>query len=393
MNSETVRARDLLERLVRIPSVNPAMGGDGESEVARFLADVFRGAGIEVSLIEVLEGRPNVIATLPGAEDAGILLFEAHLDTVAPPPGGLPIRAEQDRLYGRGACDTKASGAAMVAAMLALVGERARRPTIVFAGVVDEETVMSGSRALIDQLARGLDGAVVGEPTSLHPIRAHNGLARFRVTARGRPAHTSKAYLGRNAVVDLAAFIVRVAEELIPRGEARPHPLTGPALLTPAVVAGGTAPNVVPDRAEVVFDRRVSPGQSVEEALTEVDDIMATCSQLGSDLVREEPFVDLPPVETPADHPMITVAEQATSAVLGNEIVAGGVPYGTDASNLSGRGGIPCVVLGPGSIDQAHTDDEWVSLDQVDAAVDVYVGITRLFAEQAAPAARRKGAS
>jgi succinyl-diaminopimelate desuccinylase len=382
-------ASDLVEDLVCIPSVNPEMAGTGEAEVAQFIADLFEQNGIDASLIEVLEGRPNVIATLPGADGTPTLLFEAHLDTVSLPPSGLEVRVNDGRLYGRGACDTKGSAAAMIVAMFRLSRSDGPRPTVVFAGVIDEETVMTGSRSLLDQVPR-VDAAVVGEPTSLRPVRAHNGLARFRVTAKGASAHTSVAHLGKNAVLALSAFIARAAETVIARCAEREHPLTGRALLTPAIISGGTAPNLVPDCAEVVFDRRIAPGESVDGALAAIDEVIAWCAESGHELLREEPFVDLPPVEVASNEPIIAVTESAVEAVVGRRLTATGVPYGTDASNLTGRGSIPSVVVGPGSIDQAHTDDEWVSLDEVEQAVEVYVGIARSFAASFASHTRRE---
>lgn len=377
---EAITASDLVNDLVRIPSVNTALEGPGEAEIARFIADVFEQNGIEASLVEVLDGRPNVIATLRGTEGAPTLLFEAHLDTVPIPPRGLDVRIEEGRLYGRGACDTKGSGAAMIIAMLRLALSDEPRPTLIFAGVVDEETAMTGSRALLDQVGH-VDAAVVGEPTSLQPIRAHNGLLRFRVTAAGESAHTSVAQLGRNAIVPLATFIVRAAETVMTRCAERNHALTGRALLTPAIVAGGTAPNLVPDRAEVVFDRRMAPGESTEGALAEIDEVITWCARLGHELVREEPFIDLPAVEVGPGEPIVAATESAVAAVVGGPVSTGGVPYGTDASNLTGRGSIPAVVIGPGSIDQAHTDDEWVSLDEVDLAAELYIAVARTFVD------------
>lgn len=378
MRSTQVDAVDLLEELVRLDSANPAMGGPGEGRVAARLAEILRGIGCTVSTPEVADGRQNVIASLSGKGEGPVLLLEAHLDTVAQPRHGLPVRRSGGRLIGRGACDTKGSCAAMVAA-IARLAEIDDRPSVVFAGAVDEEVAMTGSRALVDQLPH-VDGAVIGEPTSLVPVRVHNGLARFRVTARGRAAHTSRADLGVNAVAAAARAVLAIQDRLVPRLQARAHPLAGPALATAAVIRGGVAPNLVPDWCEILLDRRLGPGEDPGAALAEIDELLDELRSAGDQLERDEPSLLLPAVETAAGHPLVQVAEEAASAVLGRPIQAGGVPYGTDASNLSGVGGIPCVVLGPGSIDQAHTDDEWVSLDEVGQAVDIYVELARRFA-------------
>jgi acetylornithine deacetylase len=374
---------ELLEELVRIDSVNPAMGGPGELEIVARLAEVLRDLGLEVSTLEVVDGRRNLIATLPGAPGAPTLLLEAHLDTVAMPEGGLAVSRIGDRLVGRGTCDTKGSAAAMVAAIAQLASSGDERASVVFAGVADEEHVMLGSRAIVDQLPP-VDAAVVGEPTSLEPVRVHNGLARITIETHGRSAHTSRAHLGVNAISAAARVVSALQDRLLPLLEARAHPLAGPALLTPAVIRGGVAPNVVPDRCRLSVDRRLAPGENPDAALAEIDELLDELRDSGDRITREPPWALLEAVETPADHPVVRLAEESVQAVLGRSMTAGGVPYGTDASNLSGIGGIPCVVLGPGSIDQAHTDDEWVPLDEIRQGAAVYAEIARRFARHPA---------
>lgn len=393
MTAGTVNATDLLEELLGIDSVNPAMGGAGEAKIAEHVAGILAGLGCTVTTPDVEPGgRKNVVATLPGRSGRPVLLLEAHLDTVAQPRNGLPIRRADGRLYGRGACDTKGSAAAMVAALarLAAIDDR---PTVVFAGAVDEEVAMAGSAALVGQLPQ-VDGAIVGEPTSLLPVRVHNGLARFRIVARGRAAHTSRAHLGVNAVATASRAVLAIQDRLVPVLQARTHPLAGPALATAAVIRGGVASNLVPDWCELDVDRRIAPGEDPDDALREIDALLDELRSAGDELEREAPSILLPAVETPADHPLVRVTEAAAAAVLGRAVTAGGVPYGTDASNLWGLGRIPCVVLGPGSIDQAHTEDEWVSLGEVEQATEIYVEAVRRFAELdgATPARERPAA-
>jgi acetylornithine deacetylase/succinyl-diaminopimelate desuccinylase-like protein len=372
---------ELLEELVRIDSVNPAMGGPGEHEIMARLLEILRDLGLEVSTPEVVDGRRNLLATLPGTSSAPTLLLEAHLDTVAMPEDGLAVSRSEDRLIGRGSCDTKGSGAAMIAAMAELIGSGEERASVVFAGVADEEDRMLGSRALVDQLPP-VDAAVIGEPTSLEPVRVHNGLARIIIETHGRAAHTSRAHLGVNAISAAARVVASLEERLLPRLTARAHPLAGPALLTPAVIGGGVAPNVVPDRCRLWVDRRLAPGENPDAALAEIDDLLEGLRERGDRITRKPPWVLLEAVETPADHPVVRLAEQSVEAVLGRPMTAGGVPYGTDASNLSGVGGVPCVVLGPGSIDQAHTDDEWVPVEEVRQGAAIYAEMARRFARR-----------
>ncbi len=359
---------ELLERLVRIDSVNPTLDerGRGEAEVARELVAVLEGLGLEVATHEVLDGRSNVMAVLPG--EGPTLLLESHMDTVPQPGEPIPVRCEDWRLSGRGSCDTKASGAAMVAALAELAGGREPHATVVFAATVDEESGQRGSGALLEHLPH-VDGAVIGEPTRLRPVRVHNGVLRVMLVVHGRPAHTSHAHHGVNAISAAARAITALETGIRPRS----HELAGEALLTAAVIRGGTAVNVVPERCEVLLDRRLGPTEPPEEAIAEIDAVLERCREAGDDVRREEPFLSLAGAETPADHPLVRAAEEACGAP------AEGAAYCTDAARLNGEGGIPFVVLGPGDIELAHTEHEWVPLDEVRRAVDVYVSIARGF--------------
>jgi acetylornithine deacetylase len=325
-----------------------------------------------------------VLGALAGAPDRPALLFEAHIDTVPSPPGGIPVERDGDRLTGRGACDCKGALAAMLVAVerLARVDPSAR-PTILLAGAVDEESSMTGSAALLDSLAGSgvsIGGAVIAEPTSLMPVRAHHGVVRAALTARGRSAHAAKAHLGVNAVNAMARAVTALDEQVGRHLAAVAHPLAGPALLNATMIRGGTAPNIVPDHCEVILDRRTPPGTTPDAVVAEIEAVLEKRRAAGDDVRLGEPFVALPGVETDGAEAVVVAAERAASAALGRPVTAGGVPFATDACNLLGTGGIPCVVLGPGSIDQAHTVDEWVDLGEVVAAVDVYEAIAARFA-------------
>lgn len=364
-------ASALLERLVAIDSRNPSIadGSPGEGPIAAFVADWLTAAGLHADIIPAIDGRPNVLGILPGSIDATIIL-EAHLDTV--PGGPLPHR-DGRRLYARGACDTKASLAAMMVAAARIVEHDGPTPTVIVAGVCDEEYIMRGAIALADRLPAA-DLLIVGEPTSLVPARAHNGFIRFQANVLGRAAHSSRAELGVNAIEKAALLLARLEETLISDRRASPgHDLAGKALLSATLITGGLAPNIVPDRCQITFDRRVSPQEDPDEVLREIHSaVRAFAAEIGVDVELPDPFVSLRGFETPADSPGVVAVERAASAVLGRDVEAIGVTYSTDACAFQVRDDLPCVVFGPGSIDQAHTDDEWVDLDEVDVAADIF---------------------
>lgn len=364
---------ELLEDLVAIDSTNRSIdpAGAGEQAMAERLGSLLGTLGFTVERAEVAPGRPNVIGTRAGPPGSPTILFEAHLDTVPAPAGGIPVHRHAGRLTGRGSCDCKGALAAMLVAITRVLDRGDPPCTIVVAGSVDEEASMTGAAALLQTLPP-VDLAIIAEPTSLVPIRAHNGFVRFVVTAHGRSAHSAKAHLGVSAVTAAADLVQRVDRTLLPVLLAAADPLTGPGLLTAATIHGGVAANMVPDRCEILFDRRTPPGLSIADALRGVDELIAESLAEGHELVRAEPYVALPGMALPADHAAVRLAERATTAVTGRPALAGGVSFATDACRLAGEGSIPCLVLGPGSIDQAHTPDEWVDLGEVAAAVDVY---------------------
>lgn len=367
----------LLEELVHIDSRNSRLSPDspGEGPLAAFVADTMAAHGLRTGIQEVAPGRPNVLVRLDGTPGVPTLVFEAHLDTVPLPPAGIRVRRENGRLYGRGSCDTKGSLAAMMAAMIELADSDVPHSSIILAGTADEEATMMGAAALVDQLPDVL-GAVVGEPTSLRPVRAHNGFIRVAVRAEGVTAHSSKAHLGANAVLDASRAVVALADTVGAELAQRGHALIGPALLTPTMIKGGVAPNVVPDSCEVIIDRRLAPGEVVADALAAIRETLAAVKAEGR-LWLDEPTVALAGVETDANHPLVRTLSEAVDQVVGEGAQAIGVTYSTDACRL-GPAGVDCVIFGPGSIDQAHTDDEWVELAQVEQAVDILARCAQL---------------
>ena len=141
-------------------------------------------------------------------------------------------------------------------------------------------------------------------------------------------------------------------------------------------ISGGTAPNVVPDSCTVRFDRRLTPGETPDSALAEVDAVVRSLNATdGVRADRRDPWLLLPPVEMLPGHPLVALAEAACSDALGEPVLSSGVPYCTDANVLTGHGHIPSVVLGPGSIDQAHAPVEWVDVGEVRDAVPLYVSL------------------
>jgi len=368
------QVRDLVRDLVRIPSVNPRGGrGDGgETAVAGYVRDWLAGHGVRAELHEVLPGRHNVVAVVPGADaDAGAILLESHLDTVETdgmtvPPWEGELR--DGRLYGRGACDAKGPLAAFLLAVADLAQGEPPAHTVVLAGVCDEEHDYRGVLHLLDTAGeRRFAGAMVGEPTGLVPAVAHKGVVRYTARTRGRAGHSSRPEEAVNAIALMAPVIAHLATTppAVP-----PHPLLGPATRSVTRVRGGTGPNTIPGSCEIDIDRRTLPA---EDPIEVWEQDRAELAFLGAEL--DHPFTVDPALDTPPGAAVVTALCRALTA-HGRTSAVQGMPFGTDASKLA-RAGIPAVVFGPGSVRDAHAAVESVALADVELAARVVAATVR----------------
>ena len=362
---------ETLADLVRINSINPAYeDGRPEEEIGAYVERFFAARGIETFRQQVMPGRPNIIARLPGKNPGRRVVLEAHTDTASItgmtiPPFEPEVR--DGRLYGRGSCDTKAGLAAMMHAVAAL-REEGITPTceIWLAAAADEEFSFRG----VVKLCEGLqaDAAIVAEPTELRAVIASKGVVRWKIGVKGKAAHSSKPHLGVNAISHMARVIAALEQE----PAARTHPLLGSATLNVGVIRGGVQVNFVPDWCEIELDRRLLPGEEVRDVLAAyqrtLDRLHASDPSLEAGM--EPPMLADEALETAADAPVTRVAS-AVLADLGLNPEPCGVPYGSDASKLSRRG-VPSIIFGPGSIDQAHAAVEYVDCGQVATAAEFY---------------------
>lgn len=342
----------LLQELVAIASPSGS-----EAELADFAADRLARAGLDVERI-----GDSVLARLdlgPGP----CFLFNSHLDTVPvgegwtrPPLGG---GWEDGRLHGRGANDAKASVAAMMTALMDL----ARAPgalagfggQLALALTACEETTHAGMTAVL--AASGLpDGAVTGEPTGLEVVRAQAGLAVLRARWTGRACHAAHVARveNRNALLAAAAELGATAP-YVELGEA--HPLLGQSRAVVTVLHAGERHNVVPERAEALFDCRLAPPCSAADAVRELGARLPTAE-------LEVRSARLAPVETAAEHPLV----RAALAAAGKSRAIGS-PTLSDMALLAG---IPAIKCGPGESARSHTSDEFVLRSEVEAGVAFY---------------------
>ncbi|MEX0678512.1 MAG: M20 family metallopeptidase [Pirellulales bacterium] len=373
-----------LSDLVALPSVNP-MGkkvSDAvhcEHRVTDYLESLFRSLDVPFQRQTVEPLRDNIVARIDGqnppAEGGPLVLFEAHQDTV--PVDGMTIEpwtpvVRDGRLYGRGSCDIKGGLTAMLGAFARLAEERPRgMPTIIMACTVNEEYGYSGAMALVELwsqpgsiIPRRPDAAIVAEPTELQVVVAHKGVARWQCRAHGRATHSSQPHLGVNAIFKMArvlGVLERYHDEVATK--MRPHPLCGTPTLSVGVIAGGMSVNTVPDSCTIDIDRRLIPGEDPNEAYRQIVDYVT--SETGGDeaIEHKKPYLIGFGLSDQSNGPL---AERMVAAAREAQVASRstGVPYGTNAAAISAAG-VPSIVFGPGSIDQAHTADEWLALDQL----------------------------
>lgn len=372
----------LLRSMIGVDSVNRHISGRAaaESGMVELLERVASGSALVTRRLPVPGEADDLLVTAPTIVDGPWLLLECHVDTVG--VEGMVVQPHvatetPGRIHGRGACDAKASGAAMLVALATHArslsgGGPGVNGALLF--TVDEEIARAGIQrfmgAHLATLAWRPAAVVCGEPTRLRLVVAHNGLVRVVIRTHGVAAHSSDPSRGRSAISAMLPVVHALEERVFPAITAS-HPLTGTAVGSVNVIRGGEQVNIIPGACEIHVDRRTVPGESGQAVM---GDLLALLDRMRS----ADPMLDVELTDPiihgsldPDTNAVWATIVGATLARLGHDPQGVGVPYGTDASEF-GAAAIPAVVLGPGDIAQAHAADEWVATDQLAQAVTVY---------------------
>lgn len=371
------RLLSLLKELIATNSENPP---GYEADVAKVLREHMESYGIACTSVGSAT-RPNLIFSSHDGQK-GDLVMHGHMDTV---PVGPPESWSHDpfsstiidgRLYGRGACDMKGPVAAL-AETLILYTERKHPKALVMLATSDEESGCSGAEEVAKSgLLDGIKFGVCAEPTGLQVLVGEKGMFWSRVVAQGRSAHGSRPEEGVNAIQACLDAIRLLTEEPFPFDI---DDLLGSPTMNIGVIQGGIKINVVPDSCEAQLDMRIVKGQEPEDLLVVMNERLEAAGL--SNRVKVEFIHGKPAVATPAYSEIVTVARAAVERVTGRSPTLGSATYGTDCSVLQPKVGIQHVICGPGSIEQAHQPDEYISVEELIQSIDVYLEIAKHFSK------------
>ena len=364
---------EFVKRLIAMPTVSR----DSNMELIGFVGDYLTAHNVPFRVFEDPdEPKANLFATI-GPKDVTGIILSGHSDVV-PVEGqvwsGDPFApwVADGKLFGRGAADMKTFIAAALSHVPAML-ERGLKQPIHIAISYDEEVGCTGVHSLIEYvaaLAKRPRLCIVGEPTSMQVVNSHKGINSFRTRITGQAAHSSAPHLGASAAYAAARFAGFI-EQLAAEQAAMPESALSaeakrfsPPYTTFNVgrMTAGTATNIIPSEAELLWEFRNLPGADTTELRARIDAFAET--ELTSERVRVETEVlaIAPPLAAGSQGDAETFVMQLARS---NTVTA--ASYATEAGHFQHRAEVPTVVCGPGSIEQAHKPDEFIALAQIDA--------------------------
>ncbi|CAJ36254.1 M20 family metallopeptidase [Methanocella arvoryzae] len=366
MSDNAAPCEDFLRELVAIPSVTGS-----EGLIKDYLVNKFNSLGFDTRVQHVDGDRYNVIGTL--GEGPIRLMLCTHEDVIPSLDESKwtthPFQPSEreGRIYGRGATDAKGSLAAMMEAMARLKG-KLLNGSVAIAAVVEEETGRSiGARRLLTEYRPEM--AIIGEPTGLRAAVAHKGALRPAITVHGMAAHASHPGRGVNAISAMGKLLVTLNSYAY-RVSKNKDPLLGRSSSEATMIRGGERINVIPEQCTVCIDRRLVSNETIDEAYHDLQMVVRRFSRKYRARAEIELLSSYPPSSTPLSEPIVKMASSVLSG-MGLNPEPNGFPAGCDMWAFRARD-IPTVILGPGSIQQAHVIDEYIEIAELRKAVDVY---------------------
>ncbi len=399
----------LTQDLIRIPSVRSQKEGGNEERVAFFLAHLLEEMGLDVVVEEVEPGSPNVIAVLQGESDGPCLMFECHTDVVTEGDatewkyGPFEGRLAGNRIYGRGACDTKGNLAAAIRAVHAISQSGIPFKGRILLGIlVDEEGMMGGVKHFIRQgWANSVSAAIICEPVDNQLCLTQKGALRAELVTIGKMSHGAMPLAGLNPIPPMISILekMRLLEEeeieRLGKDAFLGYPSITPTVLQ-APVKGEPQLNVLPYQCRALLDIRTIPGQPHEALKKQLEEIVreeekSVNASLDSGPLREiretletnlskgmsfqsklNVFEDRPWTRTSREERIVRAVSEAIQSATGEAPTYGGVPGATDGTFLSAWAGVPIVTIGAGKWTIPHQKDEWVSVEDLELTAKIY---------------------
>ncbi len=354
-----------------------------EAAVVRELSGFLQAHQVRTSIIEVKDGRPNLLAVVDSGFPGRHLLLCGHTDTVPPNAGSdvdfFAASEREGRLYGRGTADMKGALAAMAGALTSLQQSGALAAgRITLAAVIDEEMESLGVEALLTSGFRA-DAAIVGEPTSNRIAVGHKGLEWLSVEFEGRAAHGSTPESGINAITAAAQFICLVEEELLPAFEKRRDPVLGLPVINMGTISGGDQPSTVAAHCTVKLDRRWVTTETIEQVFGDLEAILERVRKSRPGLrtmISRVPggmaTMIHGPLTIDPQHPIVKTSQKALAdfGLAADRLTV--FPAWTDGALLSREGKMPTIIWGPGELNYAHSPEENIKLADVHLAAGLY---------------------
>jgi len=356
----------LLKQIVAcnsISSVDPSLD-QGNRSMIDLLANQLEDLGFSCEIMELSPNKANLIASR--GQGSGGLVLSGHTDTVPCDDtiwtsNPFELTERDGRFYGLGCCDMKSFFALAIEALKPHLNRDFKQPLIILA-TADEESSMSGARALVSKGVPVARRAVIGEPTGMRPISMHKGIMVEKLSIVGKSGHSSNPSLGRNAMETMQrvmSYLLALRDEMVQHkhpGFEIDHPT-----LNLGCIKGGDNANRICSHCFLAFEIRPLPGMDINKLQTDLEkniSQLASIDRVGWDLER----IIVPPFSSEADSEMLDLCEKLT----GYE--SGSVAFATEAPFLQ-QLGMDVVVLGPGDIEVAHQPDEYLALDRIDPTI------------------------
>ena len=377
MSSQDDYIVDVLKELIRIPSFNPP---GSEKKIAECIRGILKKIGVPAKVEPVDKDRANVTGILKGAAGGPVLVLNGHLDTVPVKEGWQhePFSGEiyGNRIYGRGAADMKGAIAAMIGAAKKIKESKDKiNGSLILSFVADEERKNSGTIRFLEK-HKDIDYAVVGEPSDLDVVISNRGVLRLEISTFGKAGHASNPAGGVNAIYNMNKAIGSLMELSESYGSNMENYTQKPSLSV-SLIVGGTAENIIPDKCEIIIDRRTVYHESTDDVIKEITGRFEEIKR------KERTFGysykvtgELGPWKAGDDSGLLKMADRVYQGCFNKRPILKDLGATCETALFAAKG-IDTLVFGPGSIEQAHTRDEYVEISQLNRACEYYYRLVK----------------